>query len=229
MCDESIVILKSHLWVAAKRIANITMKKLIVLIILFVSQIESYCLAQINSQAQAVHEPYITDTLSQTKFKDYIDLVFSYKADTFFQVDTTLSYRINFVASHSFLFPQDLHDSLFLDSLHLCCIANPKKIQDSIIKLDFLDTDTSYISYTRLWKGKSAALKVFTIRKLNPNTGERYNYNGSASLYFDAEDSRIISFHSGQYLVISETHFLPDNRGSMPPGNVVTLFLELIK
>ena len=203
------------------------MKNLIIFIIVFVSQHESYCIAQIERQTQTMDEPHVSDTLTQTKFYEYLDLILSYKLDTIIQVDSSLNYKINYVASHSVNFSQDFQDSLYVDSLKIVCISNQKKIQDSIIKLNFLETDTSHISYTRLWKDKSEAMKVFTFRKLNPNTGEPYN--GSASFYFDAEVSRLLSFNSGQYLIISETYFSPDIRGSMPSGNVVTFFLEIVK
>jgi hypothetical protein len=203
------------------------MKNLIILIIAFLSQHESYCQPQTESQTQTICKPHVTDTLTQSKFNDYVDLILSSKMDTIIQVGSTSRYRINYVTSHGFNFPQDFHDSLYMDSLHIICISNPKKIQDSIIRLNLLDTDTSYISYTQLWKGKSAVMKVFTFRKLNPNAGELDNR--SASFIFDAEVSRILSFNSGQFLVISETYFEPDIRSSMPPGYIVTLFLEVVK
>lgn len=192
------------------------------------SQVEAHCMAQVVNHRQRIDDaPLMDDSLRQVAFKDYLDLLFSYKSDSIIQIDTTVAYKINFVTAHAFNFAQDLHDSLYADSLRIICVSNPTKIQDSIIQLTFLDTDTSFIRHTTLLNGNSIQLPVFTFNKLNPNTGKPYN--GNASFHLDAEGANVISFNSCQYLIIAETRFQPDNRGSMPPGIDVTYFLEIKK
>ena len=178
------------------------MKKLILIIVAFIAQNTSYCSAQIRSKPQTLVEQRLNDTLIKTNFNNYLDFLLAYKSDTTIQVDTSLNFKINYVTSHRFDFEQDFQDTFYADSLKIICISNPEKVQDSIIKLNFLWTDTAYISYTNLWEGKSNTMKVFTFPKLNPMTGEPYN--GSASFYLDAEISRVLSFNSGQYLIIRE-------------------------
>ena len=203
------------------------MKKLIILIALSVSQLGGYCVAQVVNFSHSMSENYRGDSSIQNEFNQYVDLIFSYDSDTIKEVDTSLSYKIKYATYHKVNFPQDFKDSLYADSLKLICISNPTRVQDSIMKLTFLDIDTLFLGQTRLTKYDSSVLKVFTFRKLNPNTGEPYN--GSASVHLDAEVSRLISFNSGQYLIIGETRFTPDIRGSMPPGTSVTYYLEIIK
>jgi len=190
-------------------------------------QLGGYCFAQVVNFSHSVDEKYVGDSLNQNGFNEYLDLILSYNSDTFFETDTSLSYKIKYFTYHEVNYPQDFEDSLYADSLKIICISNPTIIKDTTIKLNFLDTDTLFVEQTRLTKEESMKMKVFKFRKLNPNTGEPYN--GSASFHFDAEVSRLLSFNSGQYLVIGETQFTPDIRGSMPPGTSVTYYLELIK
>lgn len=203
------------------------MKNLIIFIALSVSQLGGYCVAQVVNFSHSISENYIGDSSIQNEFNQYLDLILSYDSDTIMEVDTSLSYKIKYATYHKVNLPQDFKVSLYADSLKLICISNPTRAQDSIMKLTFLDTDTLFFGQTRLTKYDSSLLKVFTLRKLNPNTGEPYN--GSASFHFDAEVSRLLSFNSGQYLLIGETRFTPDIRGSMPPGTSVTYYLEIIE
>lgn len=203
------------------------MKNLIIFTALFVSQLGGYCVAQVVIFSHSISANYIGESSIQNEFNQYLDLILSYDSDTIMEVDTSVSYKIKYVTYHKVNFPQDFKDSLYADSLKLICISNPTRVQDSIMQLTFLDTDTLFFGQTRLTKEDSMIMQVFTYRKLNPNTGAPYN--GSASFHFDAEVSRLLSLNSGQYLLIGETRFTPEIRGGMPPGTSVTYYLEIIK
>jgi hypothetical protein len=203
------------------------MKQVIILIAVLLIQIGECCVAQVVNFSPSVDEKDVGDASIQDEFDEYLDFMLSYDSDTILHLDPSLSYIIKYLSYHEVNLPQDFDDSLYLDTLKLICTSNPTSVQDSILKLTFLDTDTLFVEQTRLTKDDSSALKVFTFRKVNATTGEPYF--GAASFYFDAEVSRLLSFNSGQYLVIAETRFTPDIRGSMPPGTSMTLYLEVIK
>ncbi|MFT5778111.1 MAG: hypothetical protein ACI837_001067, partial [Crocinitomicaceae bacterium] len=96
------------------------------------------------------HTPILTPikTRVQEEFEQYLNFVLNRPNDSIAEFDSLINYEARYYTSQPLVF--EIPTLSFADSTDLICIVNPKQITDSVLRLGFLDMDTSYVSETKL-------------------------------------------------------------------------------
>lgn len=152
------------------------------------------------------------DTLLRREFETYLNAILGEPNDTLIAIDSTKKYRIRYETNCAFYHFIDQRQ--FLDSMNYICLEGLRRM-DHLGQINFIDSIPMRTGQFELEDG--LIIKYSTYRKI------------SQLSLLSAEYSTFMSFNGGKYLIMCEIHFMPDNRGSMPPGYVTTYFMELVE
>lgn len=186
------------------------MTKQIIFIILFLASLSFSSFGQ--SAGHQNLDSQKADSLLVTVFKDYLNFIINQPNDSILEIDSSKVYKINFRTTRPF--NGWINDTCCIDSSQFICTEQVQKRTDSL-KINFID------------------FKVVKSESLKLKDGSNLNYftydNTKAGQPFNADYSSFISFNNGQYIIIHETRFGPNISTSIPHGDEINYFIELIR
>ncbi|MFT5820455.1 MAG: hypothetical protein ACI8ZM_001697 [Crocinitomix sp.] len=204
-------LVRKEIYITKIKASTLEMSKQVIFLLFFLTSLSYSSFGQ-----SGVHQTLNSqkaDSLLRIEFNDYLNFIINQPNDSILEIDSSKVYKINFVTTCSF--NGWINDTSYIDSSQLICIKEIQKRADSL-KLNFIDFKV--VKSGNLKLNDSSNLDYFT-----------YEKNTKAYQPSNADYSSFISFTNGQYMIISERRFGPDNRGSMPPGYDITYFIELIR
>ncbi len=164
-----------------------------------------------QNEEDALIDRELEDTLLRIEFESYLTAILSKPNDTLITIDSTKKYHIRYKTVCAF--DHFIDQRQFLDSMNYICLVGLRKM-DHLGQIDFIDSIPRETGQFELEDGLT--VQYFTYRRI------------SQIHFFSAEYATFMSFNQGKYVILREIHFMPDNRGSMPPGYVTTYFMELV-
>lgn len=154
----------------------------------------------------------ITDLNAEnSQFNEDLDFFLSQPQDSILKIDPQARYVISYKTTCPF--NHWIDDTHYIDSGQRICIRNVQKVTDPI-QLNF-DLEKTEFSQTGLKINAGLRLTFSTLRK------DPTSYDPFCEKY-----TSLASFDNGRYIILSERHFGPDIRSSMPPGDDITYFIE---